>query len=382
MTESTIEFSPEIRYNRIKLVRKKGTSPMKRIFAVLMIFVLLMGSVACAEDMTLIKGTLKNTIKLKKSYPDNPVIEGVSSTTGLPASGEAYTPLMVVLDNSEAAHPHWGVSQADIIFQVPNAGEGATKLLALFADNYPEQAGGVRSARTPMVPIAKSWDAAFAFAGGPELKSVNVDPTSLMSKIGMYKAKKVYNLMGAWAHRVDFVKRPHNSSCHVLDIHNDLMTNGATFEQRPFLFTDEPRTEGEDATYIEIAHRGDDKKTRPNPASQASYTYDAELGAYIRSNSSGEYVDRDTMEAVPFANVIVLRVKFKWTSGYLYLNDHLKGSGVAEIFQNGKYVRGAWQRNTSDDRIVFIGPDGKELPMQRGKTFIVVTNDVTEVSYK
>ena len=26
--------------------------------------------------------------------------------------------------------------------------------------------------------------------------------------------------------------------------------------------------------------------------------------------------------------------------------------------------------------------DGKELPMQRGKTFIVVTNDVTEVSYK
>jgi len=355
---------------------------MKRIFAVLMVLVLLLGSVACAEDMTLIKNTTKNSVKLKKSYADNPVVEGISPTTGLPASGEVFTPIMVVLDNSEAAHPHWGVSQADVIFQVPNAGEGATKLLALFADHYPEQVGGVRSARASMVPVVNAWNAAFAFAGGPELKNGNVDPTSLMSKTGMYKAKKVYNLMGAWAHRVDFVKRPHNSSCHVLDIHEDLIKQGAKFEQRPFLFTDEPRTEGENATYIEVTHRGDDKKTRPNPASQASYTYNADLGGYIRTNSSGDYKDRDNDEVLTFANVIVLRVKFKWNSGYLYLTDHLKGSGVAEIFQNGKYVRGAWQRKTSEDRVVFIGPDGKELPMQRGKTFIVVTNDVTEVSYK
>ena len=361
---------------------RKGEYSMKRLLAIFMIFVVLFSSFAFAEDLTLIGNTTKNKVKMKKSYADNPVIEGVSSTTGLPASGEAYTPIMVVLDNSEAAHPHWGVSQADIIFQVPNAGEGATKLLALFADHYPEQAGGVRSARASMVPVVKSWDAAFAFAGGPELKNSNVDPSKLMSKVGMWKAKKVYNLMSGWAHRVDFVKRPHNSSCHVLEIHENLLKDGVSFEQRPFLFTDEPRTEGATAEYIEIIHRGDNKKTRSNPASEASYTYDAELGAYIRSNSSGTYVDRDTQEAIPFANVIVLRVKFKWASKYLYLNDHLKGSGVAEIFQNGKYVRGAWMRKSSDDRIVFIGPDGKELPMQRGKTFIVVTNDVTEVSYR
>ena len=53
---------------------------MKRIFALFLILVLLLGSVACAEDMTLIKNTTKNTIKLKKSYPDNPVVEGISST--------------------------------------------------------------------------------------------------------------------------------------------------------------------------------------------------------------------------------------------------------------------------------------------------------------
>lgn len=356
---------------------------MKRALSILMVFLLLFSSAACAEDMTLIGNTAKNTIKLKKSYPDNPVIDGISSTTGLPASGEEYTPILSVLDNAEAAYPHWGVSQADILFQIPNAGSGATKLLALYADHYPEGSGGTRSARATMVPIAMAWDAAFAFAGGPELDNTNVDPSSLMSKFGMWKANRVYNLMGAYAHRVEGIKRPHNSSAHILEIHEKLLSYGdLTFEQRPFLFTDDPRTEGETAEFIKVIHRGDDKKTRSNAASYATYTYNAEQNAYIRTNSSGDYVDRDNGETLYFANVIVLRTKLKWNSGYMYLSDHLVGSGVAEIFQNGKYVRGAWTRASQEDRIVFVGPDGEELPMQRGKTFIVVTNDVTEVSYR
>lgn len=355
---------------------------MKRVIAFMMVLVLLLTSVACAEDLTLIKKTTKNSIKMKKSYADNPVVEGVSSTTGLPASGEEYTPILMVLDNAEDAYPHWGVSQADILFQIPNAGKGATKLMALFADHYPEQAGGVRSARGSMVPVAKAWDAAFAFAGGPELENTNVNPYKLMRTWGMTKSGRSYNLLGGYAERVDFVKSPHNASAHILQIHEDLLANGVEFEQRPFLFTDEARTEGETAEFIKVVHRGDDQKANSNAASYATYTYHAELGGYIRTNSSGDYSDRDTGEVIPFANVIVMRINFGWNSGYVFLKKHMVGSGVAEIFQNGKYVRGAWFRKSQDDRIVFVGPDGKELPMQRGKSFIVVTNSVTEVSYR
>ena len=111
----------------------------------------------------IIRGKTSTDIRVKSNYRNNPVIPGISSTTGLRSSGEEYTPIMVVLDNAEAAYPHWGVSQADIIFQVPNAGKGATKLLALFADFYPAQAGGVRSARATMLPLAVAWNAALAY---------------------------------------------------------------------------------------------------------------------------------------------------------------------------------------------------------------------------
>lgn len=356
---------------------------MKRIVALLMAFLLVCSSAALAEDgLTLIDKTTKNKVKLKKSYADNPVIEGISSTTGLSASGEEYTPILTILDNAEAAYPHWGVSQADIIFQVPNAGTGATKLLALFADHYPEGAGGARSARVTMVPLAKAWDAAFAFAGYPEVENKTVNPSKLMSSFGMWKAGKAFNLMGGYAHRVEGIARPHNSSTHVLEIHQQLVEKGVAFEQRPFLFTDDPRTDGATAEFIQVVHRGEKKTEKSNPASFATYTYDPEKSAYIRTNSSGDYVDRDNGELVTFANVIVLRTKFKWSNGYMYLQKHLVGDGIAEIFQNGKYVRGAWFRKSQDDRLVFVGADGKELPMQRGKTFIVVTNEITEVSYR
>lgn len=355
---------------------------MKRIVSLVLVFLMVFASACAEEGLTLIKETEKNTIKLKKSYPANQIIEGVSSTTGLPSSGEAYTPIVTVLDNAEDAYPHWGVSQADIIFQIPNAGSGATKLLALFADHYPEGAGGTRSARATMVPLAMAWDAALAHAGGPSLDNKNADPTKLMSSFGMRSAGKDFNTLGRYAHRVSGISSPHNSSTHILEIHQKLVEDGVTFQERPFLFTDEKRTDGADAGFIEVIHRGDDADGNSNNASYATFTYDAATGTYTRTNSSGPYVDRDNLEQVTFANVIVLRVPLSWNSGYLYLKDHLVGSGVAEIFQSGKYVRGAWFRKSQDDRIVFIGPDGEELPMQRGKSFIVVTNAVTDVSYR
>lgn len=355
---------------------------MKRALSIILLVMMLFTSALAEDDFTLIKDTKNNQVSMKDEYPDNPVIEGVSSTTGLPASGEAYTPILSVLDNAEAAYPHWGVSQADIIFQIPNAGSGATKLLALFADHYPENAGGARSARASMIPIAMAWDAAFAYAGTPGISVKNSSPDEVMNRFGMVKESLVFNTFRGYAHRRDDLKKPHNASVHILEIHEKLLSEGNTFEQRPFLFTDEPRTEGVTADTIKVIHRGDDKKSRSNPASNATFTYDADSAGYIRTNSSGDYSDRDTGETLTFSNVIVLRIKFRWNKNYVYLNDHLVGSGVAEIFQNGKYVRGAWYRASQEDRIVFVGPDGEELAMQRGKSFIVVTNDVTEVSYK
>ncbi len=340
------------------------------------------------EDKSVtIQASLAPTTPVLEYLEVNPVLPEINPFTGLAATDVVMTPIVMVLDNAEDAYPHWGVSQADILFQVPNAGSGATKLLALFAGSYPEQAGPVRSGRASMLPAARFFDAAFAFAGPPSGVSGarNVDLLALMLRWGLTGNHKVYNLLASY----DFSERlngqgvalSHSLSCHVNAIHENMVAKDVPFEIRSFLFTDDPREDGEAATNIRILHRGENASSGSNSASRSVFNYDKAAGAYTRTNSSGLYTDRDTGEIITFANVIVLRVAFGWENGHVYLKDHMTGSGSAEIFQNGRYVRGAWSRSSDGSRLVLTDADGSELRLQRGKSFIVITNDITDVIY-
>ncbi|MFR5788163.1 MAG: DUF3048 C-terminal domain-containing protein [Christensenellales bacterium] len=71
-----------------------------------------------------------------------------------------------------------------------------------------------------------------------------------------------------------------------------------------------------------------------------------------------------------------IRTDISWASGNPSRPViRLNGQGAAEIFQNGKYIRGSWARDCSatknlKNRMVFFDENGEELPMKVGKTFI------------
>lgn len=361
------------------------------------------------DGTTTISGTLKAPWTVKndsKLYEVNPVIEGENILTGLPSSGEVYTPITLVLDNAGpddkgnlTAYPHWGVKEADIILQVPNAGVAATKLMAIYTDAFPADAGGTRSGRTGFYPVAKMFDAAFVFYGFPGSGKGDSDLKAVLKNDkDMEMNKKWFNLInGDYSDRIKrkgYVS-PHNVSVHINQIHEhltELIDQGeVTFTPYPFQFTDEPRTEGDSAEYIEIIHRGAKSTGKSNPASYATFTYVPEKGGYIRTNTSGDYIDRndETGEPIIFTNVIVLRTAFGSQKGAEYVwekNFMVNSSGAAEIFQNGKYIRGTWSRNKkSNCRLLLTEKTDKkvrELEFQRGKTFIVITNDITEINIK
>ena len=235
-----------------------------------------------------------------------------------------------------------------------------------------------------MLPASLMFNAAFAFAGPPAVSGGQVDLMEMLTYFRMSQTHRVYNLLNnnGFAERVHGIGGGgHNLSCHIGEIHDNLVSQQVEFEERPFLFTDEPRTEGADANIVRVLHRGEDPKAGSNSASRAVYKYDPELKAYTRNNSSGVYTDRDTGEVIPLANVIVIRTRMSYEKNYIYLYKHLVGSGSAEIFQNGKYVRGAWVRNDPTSRLILVDADGQELKLQRGKSFFVLTNDVTDVIY-
>lgn len=82
--------------------------------------------------------------------------------------------------------------------------------------------------------------------------------------------------------------------------------------------------------------------------------------------------------------VVVLFMKFRTDStierGHNRPVLGFIGSGKARIFMEGRVVEGTWAKAGVTDPTLIYGPDGKELPLLRGRIIIQVVPIGTRVS--
>ncbi|MBR1408454.1 MAG: DUF3048 domain-containing protein [Clostridia bacterium] len=325
--------------------------------------------------------------------PENPAEAGINPLTGETWSGR-YHPIMVQTDADPNALPHWGVSSADIIYELPLHSMGNTRQVALYMSEIPSIAGPVRSARVPMASLREMWGAAWVFCGiqsdwRMENTLIDVhDFTSYFHPDCKQSGRWIFPFMdGTDAQYVDLFARqrdkmhvaPHNLS---IDLYGVASLYNYEPMMHPFKFTDEPRTNGTEVSGITITYR------EKSPAFVSSYVYDRGSGKYLRYREGMPYVDGLNDEPCEFANVIVVYTDVSWYNG----NNsrpviRLLGEGTADIFQNGRWIRGSWIRGAvrgqqdmmdpaaQQSRMVFVDEFGHEVEMQRGKTFIQVVDE-------
>lgn len=321
-------------------------------------------------------GSEKVTVSLPE---ENPVIDGVNPITGEPFSG-AYQPTLVNIDTHPNALPHWGVSSADLIYELPIQADGSTRSLALFMGDYPDSAGPVRSARIPMCSLREMWGGVYCFYGYQGGSTSVSDWVKKYSSVG----KLVYPYLDGISKHSDWF--PRSSDSHHVAPYNvrlDLNAVRSSYTEsptpHPFTFTGTGLDHGEDVNGIVISYK------TTNPAYVSAYQYNESTGLYDRYRNGEPYVDANNGEACSYANVIVVRTDITWMNN----NNsrpviRLHGEGVCEIFQNGKYIRGTWARNSTDTkkldrRMVFLDDQGNELPMKAGKTFIQIVDNAQPV---
>src|SRR3989442_9745805 len=75
--------------------------------------------------------------------------------------------LGIVVDNAIPARPQWGLSEADVVYEVPTEAM-ITRFLALFCGDGPDTVGPVRSLRLQFLDIAGDYSATVAHAGSSE----------------------------------------------------------------------------------------------------------------------------------------------------------------------------------------------------------------------
>ena len=369
---------------------------IKWIIAAALVLSLCAASIAVAEEtyyQELPSKGITSTRKISVSIPDeNPVVDGINPLTGEVWSG-TYRPIGVNIDQHPEALPNWGVASADIIFEMPIQADGSTRAFVLFMGDIPTYAGPVRSGRVPMGSLREIFGGAWVFYGwqNTAVKSgeliVDVDTWALnMHSDARQGGRWVFPFVEGTERNYANLFHREKDGMHVApyNVQVDMKAVSDLFTEepamRPFKFTDAGLDRGVDVSAITINY----KTTKPQYV--VDYKYDNATGLYERYRNGEPYYDALSGMNTTYSNVIVMRTDVTW-----FNNNNSRpviqtvGQGVAEIFQNGKYIRGTWVRshndNQADDfdsqsaRLIFLDENGEEIELKVGKTFIQIVNN-------
>ncbi|MEA5013781.1 MAG: DUF3048 C-terminal domain-containing protein [Candidatus Limiplasma sp.] len=379
---------------------------MKKIVSLLLAVVLLatgLGSALAAtktkgnkyslpKEGTVLQDVADRGIKPQGDSTRHTMIPGESPTTGLPWSGD-YLPMIVQISNAEGSakvngknvnaagigeRAPWSGQYADIVFEGILYRTGATRISFLFSDsfaeNQPQSAGPVRSARIGHVLLREEWESGFVYAGGPRREDNNI--RELFAKTGADDKGVLFDLLsGSWVdlkNRVGGVKAPDNYNANLLGLRQQIPASYAA-TPRPFLFSDEsPYTEGYEYASAINLDWGDKKYI-------SHFYYDEAENLYLRYSGDAPYMtfaaaeDRsdENMEQMSFSNVIIQRVHYDYVNNNKIMPDMQSvGQGNADIFIGGRYIPGYWVRKAVTEPTVFYDDKGQEIQLARGKTFI------------
>ncbi|HEY7624368.1 MAG TPA: DUF3048 domain-containing protein [Candidatus Limnocylindria bacterium] len=290
--------------------------------------------------------------------------------------------LLVKIDNVPLARPHYGITQADMVFEILVEGF-VTRLAAVFHSQDPQTIGNIRSARladrslTPMVRGALVYSGTSAY----EMPLIQGDAAS-----GKYVDLSADYTSGYY--RVSFRPGPYNMFTSAAAMRQAIAAHGADAPQQvpPWGFlaaTDHaPTIAGMSgavaATELVIPYRED--------ISRVKYEYDPQTRTYARfQNNAGKPVrDVDAVNNQPVAasNVAIIHTEI-WevpeivdAAGAHAHDMRLVGTGSATIFRDGLRQEATWSRATDTDPFTFKNAAGEKILFDQGQTWVhVVPND-------
>lgn len=302
----------------------------------------------------------------------------VNLLTGLPTLTDGAIgkrPVAVMVNNVDAALPQYGISAADLIFELPVEYD-LTRLMAVYGDytQIPEVCS-IRSCRYYYPILAVGFDAIYVNWGmnesvaRPTVNSMDIDQYDgdeygLGDCFGRDKAR--YESGYAWEHTGVFHGPNFPSVLEKDKVRTDLKEDktGAAFN---FVEMDKNAApNGEDAQKVRVDFG----------ANYSVFTYDEENHEYLKNFKDSPHMDGISKEQLKFENVIVLEAEIKpypgdevikyvdWEGG-----ENAKGYYISE----GKMVPITWSKAGMYDPLKFFDANGNELQLNRGKSYIAFT---------
>ncbi len=295
------------------------------------------------------------TANTNNNLPESPI-------SGISCENYARRPIAVMMPSDPVARPLSGLSEADLVVEMPVTPGGVTRMMAVFQCGEPEEIGSIRSAREDFIPLAAGFGAIYAHWGGEHeaLKKLN---GHIIDNIDAMVYETVYFF------RKKGIPQPHNGFTDFdkllkgsRDLNYDMSNKFAGYPHSDK--NDSPKNIIDLTDSIDIDY--------PKPLN-VNWTYDPGSKTYKRSRDGRSENDKNTDAQVSASVVVVMETTSSFTNKD-YLTVVTTGEGKATIYQNGVMINGKWSKDPAhlDSKLFFYNNEGKEVEFMPGKIWVEI----------
>ena len=312
-------------------------------------------------------------VATKLEYSTN--INLLTGVADLTKKAVGKRPVAVMVNNIEPAFPQYGIAQADIIFEIVVEGN-QTRFMAMYGDytQVPDICS-VRSARKYFPAISEGFDAVYINWGRNSSIVEYIKSLKLTRYDGLFNAG---NLFARDQERLNAgYSLEHTGYFKGTELAKVLKEQGRRIKiekdkrDPAFNFADTQIVpEGEKCTEVEINFG----------AALAGFNYNEETKTYFKTHFGKPQMDGRTNTQLEFTNVFVLEANITADPNGLHRAVDWSG-GKGYYVSNGVVQKITWSKASEESRLMLYDEDGKELVINRGKSYFGI-NYIGQATFK
>lgn len=322
------------------------------------------------QETTTVEATEATTVETTKK--EKVYDKKTNLLTGIPNLSDGAIgkrPVAVMVNNIKKSLPQYGISDADIIFEVLVEG-GITRMMALYGDytRIPNVCS-VRSCRYYFPIFAHGFDAVYCCFGSNQ----SLGTTTLKRiKIDYFDGQFYSALYGRDAERKKTYAKEHTAYLKGSDVPATLKKEGVRSDI----------LKGRKEPFFNFNSPNKPKKVSDTVCNKATlnfskfywsgFTYDKASKTYLKTHEEKAHIDQKTGNQLAFTNVLVLTTsvnEFNDGTGLIKV-DWKGGSGCYLSMGTAKPIK--WSKASESAPIKLTDKNGKPLKLNAGKSYIGV----------
>ena len=316
------------------------------------------------------KGTKEEEVAPEHSYRSELTNEWIDEDL------KDQRPIAVMVDNEKTALPHYGLTEADVVYEIMNStlNDRITRFMVLVKDwESITQLGSIRSVRPTNLMLAAEWNAVLCHDGGPFFIDTWVAKDYTNNFSGGF-ARFSNGKATEFTEYITYDKYTNSNKGKTYDGLKQRFANSKYtttynqyYEGPHFQFaadeqTFSDRSDADTATVVEL----------PFPHNKSTLKYNESTGTYDYYEYGAAHLDplHDSAQ-LTFKNVILQNTTFsELGEGYLIYNAIDSGRDGYYI-TNGQAIEVTWTKSGESDITVYYDKKtGKEIELNTGKTYI------------